>query len=269
VQASRQSDDGSQSAAVLFDSDRRAHPRLSARGLRWLRAARLHHGPTVKLIDLSVGGALLESDVGLRPGSTLGLELVSENPVMVPLRVVRCQVTSLVNKPVYRAACAFTRPIDLPDLLLESFPAGAAHAQRGARGEPSTGWMMLILRYVDGSLLKGFCNDFSASRSHVHLWPSVSAAPSERMIVPISRLKAVFFVREFGGNPGHVDRQAFDGAAHGRKMEVTFLDGEVLVGSTLTYRPEGKGFFLHPADAGSNNTRIFVVTNSVRHARFI
>src|ERR1700730_4082029 len=87
-------------AAVVADADRRAHPRLSARELRWLRAARLKYGPPVRLIDLSVGGALLESDAPLRPGSTLALELagagpVGSSPVVVPLRVVRCQLTGL------------------------------------------------------------------------------------------------------------------------------------------------------------------------------
>jgi PilZ domain len=311
---------GPEHAAVVTGSERRAHPRLSARELRWLNAARLKYGPPVRLIDLSVGGALLESDVSLRPGSTLALELVGagpsgSSPVVVPLRVVRCQLTSLGDKPVYRAACAFRQPMDLPDLVLQSAamtatpapdrapttiavssaaatdggapPASAASTPPAAAastpassanspeprttsaGEKSTRWTMIILRYLDGSLLKGYCNDFSSSRSQINLWPSVKAAPSERMIVPLSRLKAVFFVREFGGNPGYVDRQEFEGAAHGRKMEITFLDGEVVLGSTLTYRPEGPGFFLHPADARSNNTRIFVVSDSVRHARFI
>jgi hypothetical protein len=52
-------------------------------------------------------------------------------------------------------------------------------------------------------------------------------------------------------------------------MEITFIDGEVVIGTTLAYRPDGPGFFLHPADALSNNMRIFIVTGSVRHTRFI
>jgi hypothetical protein len=66
-----------------------------------------------------------------------------------------------------------------------------------------------------------------------------------------------------------VERQTFETPPHGRKLEVTFLDGEVIVGSTLNYRPEGLGFFLCPADPRSNNLRIFVVCGSVRRARFI
>jgi hypothetical protein len=55
----------------------------------------------------------------------------------------------------------------------------------------------------------------------------------------------------------------------GRRLEVTFLDGEVLVGSTMNYQPHGPGFFLLPADPGSNNLRTFVVSGSTRHVRFL
>jgi hypothetical protein len=229
------------------------------------------------LIDLSVGGALLESDNRLCPGSVLALELDGPSQIVVPLRVVRSQIASLRKGVVYRGACAFKRPLDLPDLLRhastvaappESPPSSAQTPGSGA-GQLSAGWSMVILRYLDGTALKGFINDFSVARTQLHLWPSVGAPSSEQVIVPLSRLKAVFFVRDFDGDPAHVDRQAFETAPIGRKIEVTFLDGEVIVGSTLSYRPEGPGFFLCPADPRSNNVRIFVVCGSVRYARFI
>jgi hypothetical protein len=300
---------GTEGAALRSDADRRAHPRLGARELSWLRTSRLKYGPSVRLIDLSVAGALIESDTQLRPGSNLALELDGASHVVVPIRVVRCQLTSLREKPLYRGACAFRRLTELPGLPLQSSTATNTSPEDGARndpefeslfdlysdlavsrpqpgseltlppnliearssntGETSSGWRMVILRYLDGRILRGFCNDFSSSRSQFHLWPSVTAQASQRMMVPLSQLKAVFFVREFGGNAAYVERQEFDGAAHGRKMEITFVDGEVVVGSTLGYRPDGPGFFLHPADTLSNNMRIFVVTGSVRHARFI
>jgi hypothetical protein len=294
---------GTGGAAFRSESDRRAHPRLGARELSWLRTSRLKYGPSVRLIDLSVGGALLETDVQLRPGSNLTLELNGASHVAVPLRVIRCQLTSLHEKPLYRGACAFSHLTELPGLSLERstmidaiwddgekndaafdatfalYSAGTAPQPTSERTVPSSvveasnptssGWRMVILRYLDGKLLKGFCNDFSSTRTQFHLWPSVNARASERMMVPLARLKAVFFVRDFDGNAAYVERREFDGAAHGRKMEITFIDGEVVIGTTLAYRPDGPGFFLHPADALSNNTRIFIVTGSVRHTRFI
>jgi hypothetical protein len=81
-------------------------------------------------------------------------------------------------------------------------------------------------------------------------------------------LKAVFFVREFGGNPDHIERKSFEEPSHGRRIEVTLLDNEVLVGTTLNYRSESTGFFIIPADARGNNLRVFVVSSAVRQVRF-
>jgi hypothetical protein len=269
---------GAESDDLRAELNRRAHPRLGAGDLGGLRTARIKNGPRVTLIDLSVGGVLLESDNRLCPGSVLALELVGSSQIVVPLRVVRSQIASIREGALYRGACAFKRPLDLPDLLrpfstaiapLPLSPPNSLEAPGSGAGQLSVGWSMVILRYLDGRALKGFSNDFSAVRTQFHLWPSVGAPPSEQMIVPLARLKAVFFVRDFDGNPSYVERREFETAPTGRKIEVTFLDGEVIVGSTLSYRPEGTGFFLCPADPRSNNARIFVVCGSVRHARFI
>jgi hypothetical protein len=42
-----------------------------------------------------------------------------------------------------------------------------------------------------------------------------------------------------------------------------------MVGSTLGYRGEGNGFFLHPADGRSNNQRVFVTASGVQRMRFL
>jgi hypothetical protein len=270
---------GAESDDPRAESDRRAHPRLSGPDLGWLRTARIKNGPAVTLVDLSVGGVLLESDNRLCPGSALALELVGSSQIVVPLRVVRSQIASLrEGAALYRGACAFKRPLALRDLVRQASTTNgprplsspeSADASRPGAGLLSVGWSMVILRYLDGRALRGFSNDFSAARTQFHLWPSVGAPANEQMIVPLSRLKAVFFVRDFAGNPDYIDQQEFETAPTGRKIEITFLDGEVIVGSTLSYRPEGTGFFLCPADPRSNNARIFVVCGSVRHARFI
>jgi hypothetical protein len=283
------SDLGAAGAAARADRDRRAHPRLSAHDLRWLRRARLKHGPSVTLIDLSVGGVLLETDDRLCPGLDLTLEIVGSHHVIVPLRVIRAQIASLRDRTMYRGACEFSQPLAMPDLLLQSgsplqpgsllksgsaigvlpCPANSTETGGTSTAQLAQGWSMVVLGYLDGKSVRGFSNDFSSSRTHFHLCPSVNAPSSQQMIVPLSRLKAVFFVRNFDGNPTYIERQTFDVTPHGRKMEVTFLDGETMIGSTLSYRPEGSGFFLCPADPRSNNLRIFVVCSSVRHARFI
>ena len=77
-------------------------------------------------------------------------------------------------------------------------------------------------------------------------------------------------VREFDGDAGYSEKKEFTGPLTGRRIEITFADGEIILGSTLTYRPEreGHGFFIKPADPQSNNIRIFVVMDAVRHVRF-
>jgi hypothetical protein len=262
----------------LGADDRRSHPRLGLHELPGLRAARLKHGPSVTLIDLSVGGVLLETDDRLCPGSNLALEIVGSSQIVVPLRVVRSQIASLREGMLYRGACAFGRPLELPDFLLES--STRTTVLRTSRpdpvptvgpsaGRPPAGWSLVVLRYLDGKPLRGFCKDFNASRTQFHLLPSIETSPTRQMICPMTGLKAVFFVRDFDGDPAHVERQTFDVATHGRRLEVSFLDGEVMVGSTLNYRAQGAGFFLCPADPDSNNIRIFVVRSSVRHVRFM
>jgi hypothetical protein len=131
------------------------------------------------------------------------------------------------------------------------------------------GWHRLVVRYLDGQLLRGYSNDFHPDRAHLYLSPTVKCAADARLLVPMARLKAVFFVRTLQGDPERVDANTFDHNPRARKVEVTFRDGEVMVGSTLNYKPNGQGFFLQPASSRSNNVRIYVVTSAIRHMRFV
>ena len=86
----------------------------------------------------------------------------------------------------------------------------------------------------------------------------------------MARLKAVFFVKDFNGNPSYQEQKTFAGRGQGgRRVEITFADGEVILGTTLNYRPDGQGFFVSPADPSANNTRIFVVSTALRRVRFL
>jgi hypothetical protein len=131
-----------------------------------------------------------------------------------------------------------------------------------------TAFQKIVVRYLDGGIVKGFTQDFHPSRSQFSLWPAINAKPSERVIVPVANLKAVFFVRNFAGNPSRQERKSFNARGHGRRLEVTFMDTEVILGTTLSYSPDTQGFFVIPADASGNNTRIFVVAGAVRRVRF-
>ena len=76
-------------------------------------------------------------------------------------------------------------------------------------------------------------------------------------------------MRDFDGDPNYQESKVFGSRGQGRRIEVTFSDGEVILGTTLNYRADSQGFMVIPADAGANNTRIFVVTTALRRVRFL
>ena len=72
---------------------------------------------TVKVIDISRGGLLMECGVRLDPNSQIRLKVVGvERTLLVPSRIVRCHVTALSEARVlYRAAVAFNSPLSFVD----------------------------------------------------------------------------------------------------------------------------------------------------------
>jgi len=128
----------------------------------------------------------------------------------------------------------------------------------------------VVVRYADGRLVKGITQDFFPNKDRFHLRPD-TANPEEPAEILIRDLKAVFFVKDFTGNQGYNERKEYSNGdkAQGRKVEVLFVDGEKLVGSTLGYDPNRLGFFLFPVDPESNNIRVFAVTASVKSVRYI
>jgi hypothetical protein len=439
--------------------ERRAYLRHRQQDLQWVRLARLRFGQSVSLVDLSAGGALLDSPVALGPNSVLALEIIGGGlDAVVPFRVLRCEVGELTAAGLtYRGACEFTRPLELPgfatqaplrlptqippdvpeaaatvldlDLALKnlvkrvgapgeagglspahilqalnalraralhlhvdplgerlgallgvvvpglerqnglsaiiegmeselrrvvpqarlriagsdnrssdpglssiliSAPGAAASSppvsidlplgmpltpwqsrvlrttsrliallqrlnpsgpvavvapegpETSASAAPlpappvtadtaaeATVWQKVVVRYAEGQALKGYTPDFHPSRPHFSFQSTPAGLPDDTVVVPLVRLKAVFFVRDFDGNPDYVERKDLGGELQrGRRVEVTLNDDEVIVGTTLNYRSDGQGFFVTPVDPNTNNIRVFVVANSVRQVRF-
>ena len=128
----------------------------------------------------------------------------------------------------------------------------------------------VVARYRDGKVIKGFTNDFFPNKDRFHLFPSDNPSATGVEVI-ISQLKALFIVGDFIGNPQCKERKEYiDGEkTSGRKVQVTFADGEVLVGSTLGYNPKQQGFFIFPADPQSNNKRVYVVTSVVEKVHYL
>lgn len=124
----------------------------------------------------------------------------------------------------------------------------------------------VVARYRDGRVVKGTTNDFYPGKGEFHIRDAAGSVTT----LAVGALKAIFFVRTFEGDRFHVamlDQPA--GGGLGRRIEVTFVDGEVLTGYTNGYDRSKPGFFLVPADPESNNLRVFVIAGAVRAARWV
>jgi len=96
-------------------ADRRVHPRLTLAELDWLNTVRLKYGPVVSLIDLSPGGAQIETSSRLQPGAVVVVQISGpDGEVAMPSNVLRCHVSQVTPYPMYRSALAFKRAFDPP-----------------------------------------------------------------------------------------------------------------------------------------------------------
>ena len=128
----------------------------------------------------------------------------------------------------------------------------------------------MVARYIGGRMVKGLSQDFFPNKDRFHVYPADKPS-GEAVEIMVKELKAIFFVRDFVGNYQYDERKEYmqGDKPSGRKIEVTFADGEVLVGTTLGYDPKRPGFFLFPADPQSNNIRVFAVTTAVKKVRYL
>ena len=129
----------------------------------------------------------------------------------------------------------------------------------------------IVARYLDGRMTKGFTQDFAFNKPGFHIFPTEAVNPQESVEILLRDLKGVYFVRDFGGRADYDDRKQYPPGERpsGRVVEVTFIDGEILVGSTLGYDPKRPGFFVFPADPKSNNTRVFALSKAVLLVRYL
>ncbi len=125
----------------------------------------------------------------------------------------------------------------------------------------------VVVRFLDGHVIKGTTEDFFPNRPSFHLHVLGTGALED---VRCKDLKAVFFVKDFAGDRHRKDRSGFavaNDAVRGKKIAVLFKDGEIYCGYTLAYTPDRNGFFVEPADPGTNNLRAYVLTHATREVR--
>jgi small nuclear ribonucleoprotein (snRNP)-like protein len=146
-----------------------------------------------------------------------------------------------------------------------------------ARSPKSSPPEKVVVHLIGGRTFKGSIQSFDPTGSTVRVR---SSRGSNRMEVNFEEVKAIFYVKTYAGNREYREKVRFVlSEPKGKRIMVRFKDGEILLGyadrdfgerggslSILT-DPRQKGFFLFPADPGSNNTKVFVVISSLIDAR--
>jgi hypothetical protein len=129
----------------------------------------------------------------------------------------------------------------------------------------------IVVRYTDGRVKKGYTQNFFPSKPIFHLSKNLNKESGEVERIRLGDLKGIFFVKSFAGDPDYEEEKALVGQVRpiGRNVEVTFLDGEVIGGSALSYNPTDFGFFLFPPDPKNNNSKIFVVNKAVKDCKYV
>jgi hypothetical protein len=122
----------------------------------------------------------------------------------------------------------------------------------------------IVVHTAVGRIVKGQTSDFSPMKESFHL--QTLDRPDQVMEVQLRNLKAVFFVKDFAGNPDYREAKDFSRApAYGKRVKITFQDGEVFHGIADNVRRDRVGFFIMPADPGVNTIRAFVLNESIAH----
>jgi hypothetical protein len=120
-------------------------------------------------------------------------------------------------------------------------------------------------KFKNGAVKKGTTSDFSPKKVMFHL----ISTTGEILDINIEELKAVYFIKNFEGDKDRMDKYTDDVPGEGRKVQIKFSDGEMLIGYTHGYSPTRSGFFVIPADLQNNNDRIYVITSATEKVTFL
>jgi hypothetical protein len=129
----------------------------------------------------------------------------------------------------------------------------------------------VIARYADGRVIKGRTYDFRPGQNVFHMKQTEPPGNELPLTIQVRDLKLLAFVKELDGDPAARGGgpMKIPSPGGGRKIQVTFKDGEVLVGTTTSYNPGRPGFFIEPGAWNANETRIYVVIDAIHDVRML
>lgn len=108
----------------------------------------------------------------------------------------------------------------------------------------------VVARFLTGETLEGHLILFDPSTGILTL-----RVGSQKRELDCSVLKAIFFLRRPAASPLPESRLK----PGGKKVCVTFADGEKITGYSYGLHPLQKGFYLFPVHASDRNERIYVI----------
>ena len=122
----------------------------------------------------------------------------------------------------------------------------------------------VIVRTRDGTVIPGFANEDRIKKTL-----TIINQQGKEETFSMDKLKAVFFVKDFQGNPEYDEIKFLNKQSVSSMIwvRVEFFDGEVLEGKILNTMEllSSPGFYLSPSDQDTNNKRVYVVKSSLKN----
>lgn len=128
----------------------------------------------------------------------------------------------------------------------------------------------VVVHFKDGSITKGYLKKFAFYRDEftlIELDKRNKIKSKGEKNIGVANIKAVFFVKDLEGNKDHQERRDTAREGFGDCVEVTFNDGEQIVGYAKDHSAKQNGFILYPADSNSNNYIVGVFHSSIKNIR--
>ncbi len=141
--------------------------------------------------------------------------------------------------------------------------------QAGGGGEPDSTLSKVIVRTRDGKVYRGFSGHGYIDSSSV----TVIGRDGENTKYAHRDLKAVFFVKNFKGDPTYKTLK-FLNKSPGKKwvwMRVRFSDGEIFEGRAKNDSSlfDGPGLWLWPSDEDDNNEALFAIRKTIERIEIL
>lgn len=127
----------------------------------------------------------------------------------------------------------------------------------------------VIVRTRDQQLFRGFSKAEFIDDQNVR----IIDAKGNQQSFPLQDLKAVFFVRDFQGDPSYRAVRFFakEDPPPWLWVQLTYQDGEIMEGRVRNSPAllDGAGFYLWLSDEGANNVLVYVVKSALKDFRVL